>query len=72
MLDELYPNMWEVMTAGRIFKEEMKRRIREVKEGNMSVDTAIDISAVKVWEEARRYQSEKAKAKGSIRALLHR
>lgn len=58
-VDEFYPSMWEVSHAGELFRAEIEKLKQIIIEGEMSIDTAINIAVVKVWSQARRYQSEK-------------
>ena len=59
---QFYPNMWEVQNAGQIFKQEMAKEASAIASGDMSIDTAINICAARVWSAARQYQREQAAA----------
>ena len=67
-----HPNMWEVQNAGQIFKQEMAKEANAIAAGDMSVDTAINICAARVWSAARQYQSEQAATEQPHRSLLYK
>lgn len=76
LIDEFYPSVQEVMNAENIFKAEMLKQAHDIATGETSIDLAIKIAAVKVWEQARRYQNEQhthaaeKQNKGGIKSLL--
>lgn len=67
IIDEFYPNFYEVQQAGRILKEEFAKEIPSVEQGINSIDTALNIAASKVWKAGRRYQSERMQGSKSKR-----
>lgn len=62
VIDEFYPNFYEVQQAGKILKEEFAKEIPSIEQGINSIDTAVTIAASRVWQAGRRYQSEKMQA----------
>ena len=65
------PNMYEVQQAGKIFKAEMAKQANAIAAGDMSIDTAINICAVRVWSAGRQHETEQ-QPKGFIRKLFCR
>ena len=68
----LYPNLYEAEQAGKIFKAEMAKQANAIAEGIITVDTAINICAVKAWSAGRQYQiDQQSERSGFIGKLKH-
>lgn len=56
--DKFYPTVYEVGLARKIFLNSLNENMDEVKNGDMSRDTAISIAASEVWTAGRKYQDK--------------
>lgn len=59
--DRFYPTIFEVKLAQEYFMKAISEYYEDIKDGSMSVETAISCALAEVWTEGKKYQDKKNK-----------